>query len=74
MILKKKYPDKNNLVEKGFILVHNAKLQSIRTGKEQRWELEGAGHITSIIRSRTVDESVLVLISLPPLSYSAESF
>lgn len=46
-----KYSDKSNLKEKGFILVHSRRAQSITEVKSWQQELEGACLIKFILRS-----------------------
>ena len=45
-----KYPDKNNLREKGFISAHSSRVQSIIEGKPWRQEFEAVGYIVSEVR------------------------
>lgn len=45
-----KYPDKDNIKGKGFIVTHSSKTQSIRNVKSGWQGLEAAGHMKSAIR------------------------
>lgn len=45
-------PDDGNLRREGFILVHNSRSQHIVVGKSRRQEVEAAGHIASVVKSR----------------------
>lgn len=47
-----KFPEKSKLELKGLILAHNCMFQSIIAGETKIWELEGTGHIRSVIRNR----------------------
>lgn len=51
-LLLLKCPKKNNLREKGYILVHSLRVQSIAVGKSLRQEHGTAGHILPTLRKQ----------------------
>lgn len=61
-------PDYGNLRREGFILAHNSRSQHIVVGKSRWQEVEAAGHIASVLKSREHAEwgsarSVLFILS-----------
>lgn len=57
-----KHPDKGNLMEKGFILPHSSRLQSIEVGKSRQQEPEASDHTMSHQKEQTMNKYLL----LPP--------
>lgn len=45
-----KFPDKSNLRQKGLVLAHSSRVQSMIEGKSKWEKLEAAGQIASIVR------------------------
>lgn len=69
LVAVKKYPDKSNLRENGFILAHSSWVQSTVTGMSMGQKLEAAGHITSTIRKQRMMKTCIPLFLL---FYSAQ--
>jgi hypothetical protein len=57
---------KSNIKEKGFIVAHKARLQSIISGKSKLQEVETASHITSTLKHK---QKLTHMCFLVPVKY-----